>query len=320
MKPIRHIAVLGLGAMGHGIVQTFAAAGFQVSGFDEQPAARSALLKFIKRNLKDFVAAGLIRQSSVAPLLGRIRVCDSEAEAVHGAQFVTEAVREDLAVKQNLFARIEGLVSADTILASNSSTFTISQSAKKMRRPERAIVTHWFNPPHIVPVVEVVPGTRTSAQVTNATLALMKRAGKEAVRIDREIPGFIVNRVQVAVMREVWDLLDQGVASPEAIDAAIRGSMGFRLAAVGPLEVYDFGGLDIQLRVFDSLVREISSGTRAPGKIRRLVDAGHFGAKTGKGIYDYTPASIATGRSRRDQRLLALLKMFYSRNRPRSAR
>ena len=310
MKPICNIAVIGLGVMGHGIVQAFAAAGFQVKGFDEQKAARAGLLKLIKRNLKDFVAAGIIRQASVAPLLARIQVCNSEAEAVRGAQFVTEAVREDLAVKQSLFARLEELVPADAILASNSSTFTISQSAKKMRQPERAIVTHWFNPPHIVPVVEVVPGPRTSSLVVKATLALMNRAGKEAVRIDKELPGFIVNRVQVAVMREVWDLLDRGIASPEAIDAAIRGSMGFRLAAIGPLEVYDFGGLDLQLRVFENLAPEICSGTRAAGKIRRLVDAGHFGVKTGKGIYDYTPASLAARRSRRDQRILALLKMF----------
>jgi 3-hydroxybutyryl-CoA dehydrogenase len=163
-----------------------------------------------------------------------------------------------------------------------------------------------------VPVVEVVPGKHTSRQVTEAVLALMKRTGKEAVRIDREIPGFIVNRVQVAVWREVWDLLQRGVASPEAIDAAVRGSMGFRLAAVGPLEVNDFGGLDLHTRVFQNLAGEICSSTKVPAKIRRLVEAGHFGAKTGKGIYDYTPASLATKRSRRDQRILALLKMFYA--------
>jgi 3-hydroxybutyryl-CoA dehydrogenase len=240
--------------MGHGIVQAFAAAGLRVKGFDEQKAARDGVHKLIARNLKDFVASGLMRKSEVAPLLARIEVCDSEAEAVRGAQFVTEAVLEDLAVKQDLFRRLEGLVGAETILASNSSCFPISQSARKMRRPERAIVTHWFNPPHIVPVVEVVPGPCTSEPVVKATMALMKRTGKVAVRIDRELPGFIVNRVQVAVMREVWSLLDEGVASPEAIDSAIRGSMGFRLAAVGPAEVYDFGGLDLQLRVFQNLV------------------------------------------------------------------
>jgi len=314
MKPIRQITVLGLGTMGHGIVQAFAAAGFEVRGFDTQKAARDSLRKLIRRNLRDFVAAGLLRKASVAPVLARIRVCDSEVEAVHGAQFVIEAVREDLAVKQDLFQRLELFAAADTILASNSSCFPISQSAGKMRRPERAIVTHWFNPPHLVPVVEVVAGPCTSARVVKATLALLKRAGKVAVRIDQELPGFIVNRVQVAVMREVWDLLDRGIASPEAIDAAIRGSMGFRLAAVGPLEVHDFGGLDLQMRVFQNLVPEIASGTRVPGKIRQLVEAGHFGARTGKGIYNYTPASLAARRTRRDQGLLALLKMFYARD------
>lgn len=320
MKPIRNIAVLGLGTMGHGIVQAFAAAGFRVRGFDALKSARDSLPKLIERNLKDFVTAGLARKSSVAPLLGRITVCDSEAEAVRGAQFVTEAVREDLSVKQNLFARLEGLVSADTILASNSSTFPISQSAARMRRPERAIVTHWFNPPHIVPVVEVVPGRRTSAGVTKVTLALMKKIGKEAVRIDRELAGFIVNRVQVAVMREVWDLLDRGVATPEAIDAAIRGTMGFRLAAIGPLEVNDFGGLDLHARVFRNLVGEICSHTRLPGTIGRLVKAGHFGAKTGRGIYRYTPGSLAAKRSRRDRSFLALLRMFHTDNPKAAAR
>ncbi len=314
MKPIRNIAVLGLGTMGHGIVQAFASAGFQVTGYDEREPVRRALHKVIEQNMKDFVAAGLARKSSVGPLLARIRVCDSEAEAVRNAQFVIEAVREDLRIKQKLFARLEGLVADDTILGSNSSTFPISQSAAKMRRPQRAIVTHWFNPAHIVPVVEVVPGKHTSEQVTQATLALMKKIGKEAVRIDREIPGFIVNRVQIAVWREVWDLLDKGVASPEAIDAAIRGSMGFRLAAVGPLEVNDFGGLDLHTTVFKNLVGEICSGTRVPATIRRLVEAGHFGVKTGRGIYEYTPASLAARRSRRDQRILALLKLFYARN------
>jgi 3-hydroxybutyryl-CoA dehydrogenase len=316
VKPIRKIAVLGLGTMGHGLVQLFAAAGCEVRGFDEQKAAREALPGLVRRNLEGFVAAGLMRKSAVGPLLKRIRVCATEAEAVRSAQFVTEAVVEDLAVKQALFQRLEKPVAPDTILASNSSCFPISQSAKKMRRPERAIVTHYFNPPHIVPVVEVVPGPRTQPAVVQATMALMKRIGKVPVRINQELPGFVVNRVQVAVMREVWDLLERGIASPEDIDAAICGSMGFRLAAVGPLEVHDFGGLDLILRVFNNLIPEIASGLSVPGKIDRLVKAGHFGAKTGKGIYHYTPASLAARRTRRDQRILALLKMFYANGAP----
>lgn len=299
--------------MGHGIAQTFAAAGYQVRGFDELKSARDSLHDRIEANLAEFARAGLVRKASVRPILARIAVCGSEAEAVGDAQFVTEAVREDLATKRELFARLEGLVSDKTIVASNSSTFPISESAAEMRRPERAVVTHWFNPPHIVPAVEVVPGKHTSEATTRTAMALMTRIGKVAIRIRQELPGFVVNRIQVAVMREVWDLWSRGVASAEDIDAAIRASMGFRLAAVGPLEVHDFGGLDIQARVFENLAPDIRSGTELPAKIRDLVAAGHFGAKTGKGIYKYTARTVAAKKARRDRAFLALLKMFYAR-------
>lgn len=313
-KSIHTVAVLGLGTMGHGIAQVFATAGCRVFGYDEQSEARGSLHERIKLNLEDFVAAGLVRKRDVPAILKRIVVADSEAEAVCEAQFVTEAVREDLKTKQALFARLEELVSDKTILASNSSTFPISQSGARMKQPGRAIVTHWFNPPHLVPTVEVVPGKHTSEQTTRASLALLKRCGKQAIRINVELPGFLVNRIQVAVMREVWDLLDRGVASAEDIDAAVRGSMGFRLAAIGPLEVHDFGGLDIQARVFCNLAPEIRSSTALPETIKQLVAAGHFGAKTGKGFHSYTPRKLAAKRAQRDQQFLALLKLFYDRN------
>jgi 3-hydroxyacyl-CoA dehydrogenase len=314
MKSINTVAVLGLGTMGHGIAQVFAAAGCRVLGYDDEPKARASLHDRVRQNLEEFVAAGLLRKREIGEILPRIIVCDREEDAVRDAQFVTEAVREDLAAKQELFARLEKFVSDKAILASNSSTFPISQSGAKMRHPERAIVTHWFNPPHLVPTVEVVPGPRTSEQVTRAAMALLKRSGKQAIRLRHELPGFLVNRVQVAVMREVWDLLDRGVASAEDIDAAICGSMGFRLAAIGPLEVHDFGGLDIQAKVFANLAPDIRSGSKLPQAITELVDAGHYGAKTGRGFHKYPPKKLAARRSQRDQRFLALLKQFYTRS------
>lgn len=147
-----------------------------------------------------------------------------------------------------------------------------------------------------------------------ATLELLRRSGKLAIRINQELPGFLVNRVQIAVMREVWDLLDRGVASVEDIDAAIQGSMGFRLAALGPLRIHDFGGLDIQTAVFRNLAPEIASGTSVPPTVQCIVDAGHHGFKTGRGFYDYPPAVAEQVRSERDQRYLALLKLFHQRN------
>ena len=308
---IREVAVLGLGTMGHGIAQTFAAAGYTVRCYDDHPAARVSLHSRIRSNLLAFVAAGLLQAESIEPILARITACETEAAAVTNVSFITEAVKEDLPAKLELFDRLEGLINPETILASNSSTFPISQSGARLRLPGRAIVTHWFNPPHIVPLVEVVPSPQTSDDTTQTTFELMTRIGKQPLLLRKELPGFLVNRIQVAIMREVWDLLDQGVASPEDIDAALRASVGFRLAALGPLEVHDFGGLDIQTTVYRNLVPEISSGTQIPDVVQNLVDQGHLGPKSGRGFHDYSPARIIERQSRRDSLFLSLLKLLY---------
>jgi 3-hydroxybutyryl-CoA dehydrogenase len=305
------VAVLGLGAMGHGIAQTFAAAGHLVRCYDEDPAARATVHERVRTNLQAFVGAELLPSQAVEPILSRILCCQTEADAVAGVAFVTEAVKEDLAVKQELFARLESLVPPGTTLASNSSTFPISRSGSRLRWPERALVTHWFNPPHLVPLVEVVPGPKTDEATARATMELLRRIGKQPMRLRKELPGFLVNRIQVAVMREVWDLLEQDVASPEDIDTAVRSSIGFRLAAVGPLEVHDFGGLDIQTTVYRNLAPEIRSDTEVPTFVRTLVEQGHLGAKTGRGFHNYPPERIIQRRQRRDALFLALSKLLY---------
>jgi len=313
-ESVRTIAVMGLGTMGHGIAQAFAAGGYPVRCWDTEPSVARSLHSRVRKNLKEFVAAGLERPRNADRALSRIAVCRTEEEAVGSSQFVIEVVREDLSLKQKLFARWEGMAADSTIFASNSSSFPIRQSASRMKRQDRAIVAHWFNPPHLVPTVEVVPGRRTSARTTRLTLEVLRRIGKQAVLLKKEIPGFLVNRVQIAMYRELWSLWSRGVASPEDIDAAMRGSVGFRMAAMGPLEVCDFGGLDIQTTVFRSLIPHIESGPALPGKLRDLVRSGGYGVKSGKGFYSYTPATAARRRSLRDQRFLGLLKMLYRSN------
>ena len=313
MSQVQRVAVIGLGTMGHGIAQTFAMAGCTVTGFDDVKAASDSVHERVRQNLRDFVGAELFPADQVDDVLKRIVICHSEADAVRDSQFVTEAVREDLQAKQELFVRLEAHVADDTILASNSSTFPISQSGVRLKRPERAVVTHWFNPPHIVPTVEVVGSPQTNEATILATLELLRRSGKLAIRINQELPGFLVNRVQIAVMREVWDLHDRGVASIEDIDAAIQGSMGFRLAALGPLRIHDFGGLDVQAAVYRNLAPEIASGTKVPKTVQNIVDAGHHGFKTGRGFYEYSPDTAEHIRSDRDQKFLSLLKLFHSR-------
>jgi len=296
--------------MGHGIAQTFAKAGYPVCGFDESSEARSTMHRRIRSNLEAFVAADLLAEGEVELTLDRIEIADSESQAVGGAQFVVEAIVEDLAAKQEFFARVEDAVVDSTILASNSSTFTISDSGGRLRRPDRAIVTHWFNPPHVVPTVEVVPGPKTSEEVTTTTVALHKKIGKLAVCINREIPGFLVNRVQIAMVREVWDLYERGIASAEDIDAAIRGSLGFRLAIGGPLSICDFGGLDIWSTVYKGLARDLRNDAELPQAIEQLVENGRLGASAGAGIHDYDPATVADATSQRDAAMLRLAKLL----------
>jgi len=247
------VAVIGLGTMGHGIAQAFAVGGYTVRAIDERPDSADSALTRITSNLEQLTTVGLLNAEQIPDVLGRITICDTLEETVTGTGLVTEAAWENLDVKQELLRQIEPLVDEHTILASNSSSFPISETARDLAHPQRAVVTHWFNPPHVIPVVEVVGGERTSDQTVNTALATLESIGKTAVRIDKELTGFLVNRVQVAMFREVFDLLDRGVATASEIDRAIRGSMGLRLAALGPLAIMDFAGWDISSATFTNL-------------------------------------------------------------------
>jgi 3-hydroxyacyl-CoA dehydrogenase len=297
--------------MGHGIAQTFAAAGCHVRGYDTEQRARDALVERTQANLEQMAEAALVDPATIPATLQRIRTCDRESDAVRGAQFVVESVREDLAVKQELFCRLESTVASDTILASNTSSYRISDIAAGMRLPGRTIAAHWFNPPHIIPVVELVPGQKTSSETVKTTYDLLDRVGKLPVRVNQEISGFLVNRVQVAMLREVWDLLDRGVASAEDIDRAIRGSMGLRLAALGPLAIVDFAGWDVMAKVYQNLAPDLRSDTELPPIAQRLVDEERFGVKTGQGIYDYPADSAQRCTEDRDRAYLALVKLLH---------
>ena len=301
--------MIGLGTMGHGIAQTMALAGHSVNGYDESPAARQSLVPRVTANLRQMQALGVIEAGSIACALDRIKVVDSETEALTGVQFVTEAVSEDLALKQAFFERLERAVEPQTIVASNTSSYPMTEISVRMKRAERAIVTHWFNPPHIMPVVEVVPGERTSPETTQAVCDFLERIGKTPVRLNQEIAGFLVNRVQVAMFREIWDLWNRGVASAADIDRAIRGSIGPRLAALGPLAVSDYAGWDVTARVYQNLIPDLRSDRELPERIVELVESKRYGAKVGAGVFEYPQESLEQQIAERDQTYLKLVQL-----------
>lgn len=308
---ITKVSVFGLGTMGVGIAQVFALANRAVRCFDPQASARDSAVNRIRQELEQTRNAGIIDTAAVEAALERLTICETEEDALRDAEFVTEAIIEDLGIKQELFPRMEHSVSPECILASNTSTYPMTEIAVSMRLPERAICTHWFNPGHIVPLVEVIPGQKTSEETTCTTLDLLEDIGKTAVRVRKEVPGFLVNRIQVALLREALNLLDQGVASAEDIDRAVQSSVGFRLATVGPLRVFDFAGHDVNAPVMDGILKEISSSREVPAIVRRFIQDGNLGVKTGKGIYDYSDTTPEKLREDRDQRFLKIKKLLY---------
>ena len=296
--------------MGHGIAQTFAAAGMTVRCFDQLLEARQSLLPRVQANCQLLLRGGMIDRDAIDQITGHLVVCDSEQEALGDTQIVVEAVREDLKVKRELLQRIEAVVSPTCILASNSSSFPMTQMAGGLQHPHRALNTHWFNPAHLCPLVEVVPGAHTAESMTAITIGLLERAGKMPVRLHKELPGFLINRIQIAMSREVFDLVEKGVASCQDIDRAVRASMGMRLAAAGPLKVWDFADLQIVERVYELLVHEIRSDRKVPDLLRSLVAEGHRGFKSGHGFYDYPPEQRDAELAQRDHRYLELAKLL----------
>jgi 3-hydroxybutyryl-CoA dehydrogenase len=305
------IAVVGAGLMGHGIAQAFAQKGFRVVLYDLSAEILQKALRNVEANLTTFVALGLEKESAVTEILSRIDRTTELKDAVSGADFVIEAAPEDLELKRRLLKEIDRHAPDHAVLSSNTSMLPISQFGSDVRRKDRLIITHWFNPPHIVPVVEIVRAHETSDETFQHTVHLLEKIGKQPVRVMKEIPGFLVNRIQAAMFREVLSLLEHGVASVEDLDRAVKGSFGLRLGVIGVLETMDMAGLDLMYKGTAHLYKFIESSIEAQDVLRAKVERGELGLKTGKGFYTYTAGTeddAELKKMQRDVKLLSLLK------------
>ena len=306
-EEIQRVAVIGAGTMGHGIAQEFALAGYDTRLVDQTDAQLAAALANVRRNLSLLAEVGLVAADQIDTVVARIRPTSQLAEAVVDADVVIEAVYEDLALKQDLFARLDELCPERTILASNSSSIMPSQLAPSTNRPGQVLVAHYFNPPYLLPLVEVVKGPDTSDDAAQTMFALLTKLGKSPVIMHKEAAGFIANRMQVALQREALSIVEQGFASPEDVDTVVRTSFGRRLAFAGPFEIADIGGLDVISAVAALLIPEIESSTRVSAVLTDKVAAGHYGVKSGQGFYAW-PDAAARGLRQRIARGLILLQ------------
>jgi 3-hydroxybutyryl-CoA dehydrogenase len=284
------IGVVGGGLMGHGIAYLLAAAGHKVGVFEPQSETRA----FMPRRLQAIV--DLLGDD--AALLGRIAAHDKLAPAVQGAAFVFEAAPEKLPLKQRIFAELESAVAPDTILASNSSAIPSTEIGRDLKHRQRVLGTHFWNPPHLVPLVEVIQNEKTSDAVVRATMELLREAGKVPVHVRRDVPGFVGNRLQHAMKREAFALVSAGVCDAETIDTVVKEGFGARTAVLGPMEQSDLVGLDLALDIADVLYEHLDRTASAPSILREKVKAGKLGMKTGEGLRKWTPESADAVRQR----------------------
>ena len=308
---IRQIAVIGGGLMGHGIAQAFAQKDYSVTLYDLNRTLLERALSQIRGNRETFVEVGLEPSERVEKVLTNIHMSLDLKEAVKGAHFVIEAIPEDLTLKMNLFEELDQYCSEGIILASNTSTLPISEIGRKVKAKERLVITHWFNPPHIIPTVEVVRGKTTSEEVFQTSYQLMEKIGKKPIKVLKEIPGFLINRIQTAMCREALSLLEQGVAEPEDIDAGVKGSFGLRLAVLGPLATLDMAGLDLLYKAMKYLYPFLDHSKEIHRVLEEKVEHGDLGLKTGRGFFKYEQKeALASSQysKERDKNLLYLLK------------
>ena len=300
-------AVIGVGTMGPGIAATLSRGGLDMVLYDvsaEQLRKAEADMPSLQKVLDEI---------KVAASSGKISYESDLARAVREADFVIEAVPERLELKQRVFAELDRLARPAAILASNTSGIPITRLQEAVARKSRVVGMHWSNPPHVIPMVEVIAGEHTDPGVVERTRRIVADCGLIAVLVDKEVPGFVHNRLLYAVLREAVSLVEKGVVSPEELDKCFKWGLGLKLAVIGPMELLDVAGLDIYAAVAGYLNADLDNSARVPDYIAEKVQANRFGMKTGEGIYQYTPQKLGALRAERAAKLLAVRKTLEGR-------
>jgi len=283
---VRKVAVLGAGLMGHGIAQVAAqVARYEVGLRDVKQEFLGKGMEMIRYSLERFLKKGVISDREMKEILGRIRPTLDLEEALADADLIIEAVPENAQLKKSILAEVDKLVKEEAIITSNTSSISITELASALRKPEKFCGMHFFNPPQLMKLIEIIRGARTSDETVSTVVDVAKRMGKEAVVVKKDCPGFVVNRVLVPALNEALYLLWEGIADRDDIDKAIQLGLNWPM---GPMKLLDYVGLDTTLAIAEVLEKELDPKYRPCPLLRQMVRAGLLGRKTGKGLYDWT--------------------------------
>jgi len=309
MREIKRIVIAGAGTMGSSMAQTFAKHGYDVTLYDVFPAALEKAKGLIELNQKTEIAEQIVTEEQSKAMLERIEYT-ADVEEFRKADFVVEAIIEKLEVKHTFWEQVSNLVDEDVVLATNTSGLSITAIAEKVKNPERFGGMHWINPPHIIRLIEVIKGEKTSDEATQVIYDLAVAVEKKPVIVNDAL-GFALNRIQLAILRECLHIVETGIATPEAVDDVMKYGLGLRYACLGPFEVCDLGGLDVFNNIASYLFEDLCHEKETFGMLADRIEKGQFGVKNGAGFYDYSDGKDAEKIEYRDQMFTKLAKCLY---------
>lgn len=306
----KKIAVLGSGTMGHGIAESFAMYGYEVNLYDTDEARLQTAKEEIKEELELLVEEGFITSETIQPTLDRIKLSIDLKQTVADRDYVIEAVPEVIKLKQDLFKQLDEYCPKHTILTSNTSSLSLNEMMALIsdERKQRMMVSHWYNPGHLMPLVELSYFGNMPENLYKEVEQLYASIKKQTVKVLKDVPGLVANRIQQGVAREAFSIIELGIAAPEDVDKALKFGPAFRYATTGQLEVADFGGLDIWCIVGDNLLKVMDSSQSANPLLREKMAEGKLGIKSGEGFYKYDPAEIPTIKKEFMKKLIHQLK------------
>lgn len=307
---IKNITVIGAGTMGHGIAETFALHGYKVNIYEVNEEVRHSSPKIIREELSFMAENELINDEDIKRTLENIDFFDDLKQASKNADYVIEATPEILELKRKIFAELDMYCKKETIFASNTSSLALNEMIEFLpeERQKRSMVCHWYNPAHLMPIAELSLFGNMDEETFCEVKDLYENAGKQVVRVLKDVPGLVANRIQQGVAREVFSLIEKGIALPEDIDKALKFGPAFRYATTGQLEVADMGGLDIWATVGDNLLKVMDNSQKASPILWEKVKEGKLGIKTGEGFFSYPEEKIQDIKNEFNKRLITQLK------------
>ena len=313
---LKKIVIAGAGTMGSSMAQIYAKYFDDVVLYNHREETLNKAKKSIEENVETLANTGNMSKENAEQLLNALSYTTS-MDCFTDCDFIAENLSENVEIKEKFYRELSEIVDDRTIITTNTSGMSINLLSGFVKNPDRFIGMHWFNPPHLVPLIEIIKGDQTSSAVAQAIYDLSLKIEKKPVIVNQDVPGFVANRLQFSVIREALDLVERGVVSEKGIDDVMKYGLGFRYACLGPLEVSDFGGLDTFYHISSYLMKDLCDSKEVPKLLKEHFEAGEYGVKSENGFYEYKDGRAKEATEERDEKFLKVYHALYEEEKDR---